>query len=66
MTLAAAAKKNPVFNPNAFLGTVSQEQKAVLFAKKQAIFAQGEVADAVFYVQEGKRLIAAPANVGLP
>ncbi len=54
MTPAAAAKKNPVFDPNAFLGTVSQGQKAVFFAKKQAIFAQGEVADAVFYVQEGK------------
>jgi CRP-like cAMP-binding protein len=54
MTPAAAAKKNSVFDPNAFLGTVSQGQKAVFFAKKQAIFAQGEVADAVFYVQEGK------------
>ncbi len=64
MTLAAAAKKNPVFNPNAFLGTVSQEQKAVLFAKKQAIFAQGEVADAVFYVQEGKVRLTVVSHMG--
>ena len=54
MTSAATAKRKSVFDPNAFLATVSKGQKAVFFAKKQAIFVQGEVADAVFYVQEGK------------
>jgi CRP/FNR family transcriptional regulator, cyclic AMP receptor protein len=54
MTSTAAGKRKSVFDPNAFLAAVSKGQKAVFFAKKQAIFAQGEVADAVFYVQEGK------------
>ena len=35
-----------------------------MFAKKQAIFAQGEVADAVFYVQEGKVRLTVVSHMG--
>ena len=64
MTPTAAAKKKPVFDPHAFLGTVSRGQKAVFFAKKQTIFAQGEVADAVFYIQEGKVRLTVVSQMG--
>ena len=64
MTPTAAAKKKPVFDPHEFLGTVSRGQKAVFFAKKQAIFAQGEVADAVFYIQEGKVRLTVVSHIG--
>jgi CRP-like cAMP-binding protein len=51
---AAAPKKKHVFDADAFLATVGKGQKTVRFAKKSAIFSQGDAADAVFYIQEGK------------
>ena len=53
------------FEPNTFLAGIGKRQKAVLFAKKHAIFAQGDAADAVFYIQEGKvRLTVVSTTVG--
>ena len=61
--VAASTKKKRVFDPNAFLATIGKGQKTVTFPKKQAIFAQGDAADAVFYVQEGKvRLTVVSSN----
>jgi CRP-like cAMP-binding protein len=37
-----------------FLDTIGEGRKAMLFPKKQAVFAQGDLADAVFYLQTGK------------
>jgi len=48
------AKKKRDFDPHAFLATISEGQKLVLFPRKQTIFAQGDTADAVFYIQTGK------------
>ena len=42
-----AAKKRWDFDPHAFLATIGEGRKFVLFPKKQAIFAQGDTADAV-------------------
>ena len=64
VTSTAAAKRKSVFAPTAFLSTVSKGQKAVLFAKKQTIFAQGEIADAVFYIQEGKIRLTVVSHIG--
>jgi len=49
-----ASKSNREFDPNAFLDTIGEGRKAILFPKKQTIFAQGESADAVVYLQTGK------------
>src|SRR5208282_2112780 len=48
------AKKKRDFDPHAFLATISEGQKLVLFPRKQTIFAQGDTADAVFYIQTAK------------
>jgi CRP-like cAMP-binding protein len=48
------AKKKRDFDPHAFLATISEGRKLVLFPRKQTIFAQGDTADAVFYIQTGK------------
>jgi len=37
-----------------FLDTIGEGRKALLFPRKQTIFAQGDPADAVFYLQTGK------------
>src|SRR5438552_766094 len=64
MSSAAAVKKKPVFDHNAFLATIGKGQKTVLFPKKDAIFAQGDAADAVFYIQEGKVKLTVVSNNG--
>jgi CRP-like cAMP-binding protein len=50
----AATKARRNFNPQAFLATISEGRKLVIFLKRQTIFAQGDSADAVFYLQTGK------------
>ena len=52
--LTKSEKNGRAFDPRKFLDTIGAGRKVVVFSKKQAIFAQGDVADAVFYIQEGK------------
>jgi CRP/FNR family transcriptional regulator, cyclic AMP receptor protein len=51
---AVPVRKRTRFDPWNFLATIGEGRKFVLFPKKQAIFAQGDPADAVFYIQSGK------------
>ena len=50
----AMAKKRPEFDPNTFLATIGTGRTILAVPKKRSIFTQGEVADAVFYLQKGK------------
>jgi CRP/FNR family transcriptional regulator, cyclic AMP receptor protein len=43
-----------LFNPKVFLASVGAGRTARHYHPKQAIFSQGDRADAVFYIQEGK------------
>jgi CRP/FNR family transcriptional regulator, cyclic AMP receptor protein len=45
---------NAAFNAKAFLGRPAAGKKIKTFEKGQEIFAQGEVANSVFYIQKGK------------
>jgi CRP/FNR family cyclic AMP-dependent transcriptional regulator len=47
-------KNGREFDAQAFLATIGEGRKAMLFPKKQTVFAQGDPADAVFYLQTGK------------
>ena len=60
----AAAKKRRDFDPHAFLATIGEGRKCVLFQRKQGIFAQGDTADAVFYIQTGKVRLTVVSNDG--
>ena len=60
----AAAKKRRDFDPHAFLATIGEGRKFVLFPKKQTIFAQGDPSDAVFYIQTGKVRLTVVSNDG--
>src|ERR1700676_2521168 len=64
MTPVAAAKKKRHFDLHAFVATICEGRKRVLFRKKQGIFAQGDTADAVFYIQTGKVRLTVVSNVG--
>jgi CRP/FNR family transcriptional regulator, cyclic AMP receptor protein len=60
----AVAKKSREFDPEALLAVIGEGRKAVLFPKKQTIFAQGDPADAVFYLQTGKVKLAVVSKAG--
>jgi CRP-like cAMP-binding protein len=64
MKLAAAAKKNRGFDPNIFLATIGDGRKILAVPKKQLIFAQGDSADAVFYIQKGKVRLTVVSKIG--
>jgi CRP/FNR family cyclic AMP-dependent transcriptional regulator len=59
-----AAKKRLDFDPHAFLATIGEGRNFFLFAKKQGIFAQGDTADAVFYIQTGKVKLTVVSTIG--
>ena len=54
MTPVAMPNKKREFDPNTFLATIGAGRKILTVPKKQSIFTQGEVADAVFYLRKGK------------
>src|SRR5438477_516612 len=47
-------KRIPLFNSKAFLTKVGDGKTILKTRKKQIVFSQGDTADAVFYIQEGK------------
>ena len=57
-------KKQPKFDPNTFLATIGEGRKIVSFQKKEAVFTQGDAADAVFYIQSGKVKLTVVSNNG--
>jgi CRP/FNR family cyclic AMP-dependent transcriptional regulator len=52
------------FDPKEFLATIGDGRKVVAFPKKQTIFAQGDVADSVFYLQQGKVRLSGVSKIG--
>ena len=52
------------FDPQEFLATIGAGRKVVTFPKKQTIFAQGDAADSVFYVQQGKVRLSVVSKIG--
>ena len=58
------AKKKSAFDPRKFLATIGEGRKVFAFPKKQPIFTQGDVADAVFYLQEGKVRLTVVSKAG--
>ena len=49
-----AKKSQPTFDPEAFLAKADGGRTISKYAKGQAIFAQGDPADSVFYIKEGR------------
>ncbi len=58
------AKKKYDFDPRKFLATIGEGRKVVAIPKKQTIFTQGDEADAVFYIQEGKIRLTVVSKIG--
>jgi CRP/FNR family cyclic AMP-dependent transcriptional regulator len=60
----AAKNSRREFEAQAFLATIGEGRKAMLFPKKQTIFAQGDLADAIFYLQTGKVRLTVVSQTG--
>ena len=64
MSPVPGAKKNRGFDPNTFLATIGEGRKSLAVSRKQAIFTQGDPADAVFYIQKGKVRLTVVSKIG--
>jgi CRP/FNR family cyclic AMP-dependent transcriptional regulator len=56
--------KTPLFDPAVFLATAAVGRDISKYTKKQVIFAQGDDADAVFYIKKGKVKVAVVSEQG--
>ena len=56
--------KKTEFDPKKFLATIGEGRQVVTFPKKQPIFAQGDAADSVFYIQVGEVILTVVSKVG--
>jgi CRP-like cAMP-binding protein len=52
------------FDPKRFLATIGEGRKVMAFSAKQKIFTQGDTADAIFYIQEGKVRLSVVSQIG--
>lgn len=64
MAPTVRANRKRAFDPKKFLATIGDGRKVVATPKKQTIFAQGDAADAVFYIQEGKVRLTVVSQTG--
>jgi CRP/FNR family transcriptional regulator, cyclic AMP receptor protein len=58
------AKKNRYFNSKRLLATIGEGGRVMVFSEKQTVFTQGNIADAVFYIQQGKVRLSVVSKIG--
>ena len=64
MAPVSAHKNDRAFDPDTFLATIGEGRKILAVPKKQTIYAQGDEADAVFYIQKGKVRLTVVSKTG--
>jgi CRP/FNR family cyclic AMP-dependent transcriptional regulator len=64
VTPVAAAQKQRNFDPQTFPSTIDGGRTIATFTKKQRVFVQGDVADAVFYIQRGTVRLSVVSQTG--
>lgn len=62
--MATPGRKSREFAPNTFFATIGGGRKGLRVPRKQGIFSQGDVADAVFYIQKGKVRLSVVSKTG--
>ena len=58
------AEKKEIFDPRKFLATIGEGRTVVAYVRKDTIFKQGDAADSVFYIQEGKVSLSVVSKSG--
>jgi CRP/FNR family cyclic AMP-dependent transcriptional regulator len=64
MRSSAASPITRGFDADTFLATIGDGRKLLSVPKKEMIFAQGDAADAVFYIQKGQVRLTVVSKVG--
>ena len=59
-----ASNGRPLFNPKTFLAKVGEGRSIARYRKGAIVFAQGDPADAVFYIQKGKVKVTVVSEQG--
>jgi CRP/FNR family cyclic AMP-dependent transcriptional regulator len=54
MAPTLSTKKRSDFDAKKFLASIGEGRRVVAFPKNQTVFTQGDAAEAIFYIQEGK------------
>src|SRR5690348_15269878 len=57
-------KLKRAFDPEIFLAKVGEGRAIADYSKNQVVFSQGDRADAIFYIQEGKVKLTVVSNAG--
>jgi CRP/FNR family transcriptional regulator, cyclic AMP receptor protein len=60
----ARTSKNRSFDPQSFLAGIGEGRKVQSFEKNKTIFAQGDEADAIFYLQKGRIKLTVVSQTG--
>lgn len=61
---SSADRSSHGFDPRTFLATLGDGRKSITVLKKQKIFAQGDAADAIFYIQKGRVRLTVVSKTG--
>jgi CRP/FNR family transcriptional regulator, cyclic AMP receptor protein len=64
MVSAVKPKKIREFQPKTFLATIGDGRKNLSVFNRQIIFAQGDLADSIFYIQSGKVKLTVVSKAG--
>jgi CRP/FNR family cyclic AMP-dependent transcriptional regulator len=64
MKPAVPARKKRAFNPQVFLATLGEGRKMLSIRKRQRIYTQGDEADSVFYIQNGRVRLTVVSQTG--
>jgi CRP/FNR family transcriptional regulator, cyclic AMP receptor protein len=64
MSLTKSTNKKHAFDPKEFLATIGTGRKVAAFRRKHSVFAQGDAADTIFYIQEGKVRLTVVSKAG--
>jgi CRP-like cAMP-binding protein len=64
LTVAVKTAKLKGFDPREFLATIGEGRNMIAYLRKDAIFKQGDAADAIFYIQKGKVVLSVVSKNG--
>src|SRR6202165_4733154 len=62
--MSPKAKSKPPFNVATFLATVDGGRTLSTYRKNKKVFLQGDLADSVFYIQEGQVKVCVVSELG--
>src|SRR4029434_8885261 len=61
---AMATKRRPLFDPKSVIAKIGEGRTISKYRKDQIVFSQGDLADAVFYIQKGKVKVTVVSDQG--